>query len=111
MGRHYTVPVGADVEGVVRKFYVDGGGVPTAGLTVGFILRDASGIVVTAGDLVEVNGAVAPGWYKLPDPYSLDLGGVYTVEYSPPGGFDVDADTIFVTSPIGRMTTDYVRGG
>lgn len=111
MARHYTVPVGSDAEQVVRKFYVDGAGTPIPGLTVTFSFRDSSGTALTTGTLAEVNGAIAPGWYKLPASTVLTAGGIYTLEYSPPAPFAVDADTIFVTSEMGRATTDFVRGG
>jgi len=111
MARHYTVPIGSDAEQVVRKYYVDGAGTPTPGLTVTFAFRDETGTALVTGTLDEVNGAIAPGWYKLPASQPLDIGGIYTLEYTPPGGFAVDADTIFVTSEVGRATTEFVKGG
>lgn len=111
MARHYTVPNGADAALFVRKFYLDGAGVPTPGLTVGFIFRDYTGTALTAGTLAEVNAAVAPGWYTLPASQVLNVGGIYTLEYAPPVGFAPDADTIFVTSEVGRMMHEYVKGG
>ena len=111
MARHYTVPIGSDAEQVVRKYYVDGAGIPTPGLSVPFSFRDETGTALLTGTLAEVNGAIAPGWYKLPAAQALDIGGIYTLEYTPPPGFTVDADTIFVTSEDGRATTEFVKGG
>ena len=108
---HYTLPIGTDAEIAIRKFYLSGAGVPTPGLVVSYILRDVAGTTLKSGLLVEVNGALAPGWYKLPVSQTLDAGGAYTVEYVPPGGFAPDADTIFVTTDAGRTTTEFVRGG
>jgi len=106
---HYTVPIGADLQQVVRKFYLDGAGVPTPGLTVPYIVRDSAGNEIQSGDLCDL--AIAPGWYQLMAPLEVTLGGIYTVQYAPPVGFDPDADTIFVTSELGRATTQFVKGG
>lgn len=108
---HYTLPIGTDAEIAVRKFYLDGAGVPTPGLVVPFVLRDVAGNSILSGSLAEVNAALAPGWYKLSASYTLSAGGAYTVEYAPPAGFAPDADTIFVTTDAGRTTTEFVRGG
>ena len=111
MARHYTVPIGTDAEQTVRKFYLDGADVPTAGLTVAFILRDCTGTVVAMGDLVDLNALVAPGWYKLPSQVFLDRAGIWTVEYAPPVGFAADADTLFVSTPVGTAQAYFVKGG
>lgn len=108
---HYTLPIGTDAEIAVRKFYLDGAGVPTAGLVVAYVFRDVAGNTLQSGSLAEVNAALAPGWYKLPSAQALNAGGAYTVEYAPPVGFAPDADTIFVTTDAGRTTTEFVRGG
>lgn len=107
---HYTVPVGTDLQQVVRKYYLNAG-VPAPGLTVGYVVRDASGTALAQGNLAEVNSAVAPGWYYLPASQVIDMGGPYTIEYTPPVGFSADGDTIFISSPIGQAKSDFVRGG
>jgi len=108
---HYTFPIGTDAQIGVRKFYLDGAGVPTPSLVVPFVLRDVAGNAILSGSLAEVNSALAPGWYKLSASWILSAGGAYTVEYAPPVGFAPDADTIFVTTDTGRTTTEFVRGG
>jgi len=109
VSRHYTVPIGADAERVVRKFYLDGAGVPTPGLAVPVIVRDEGGNEILNSALVDL--AIAPGWYKLPTSVVLAVPGIYTVEYAPPAGFAPDADTVFVPADAGRATTEFVKGG
>jgi len=106
---HYTTPVGIDAETTVRKFYLDGAGVPTAGLVVPFIFRDVGGNEILAGSLVDL--AIAPGWYKLPVATVLLTPGIYTIEYAPPAGFAPDADTLLVVAEPGRAATEFVKGG
>lgn len=108
MSRTYQVNQNADVADFVRVLVRDGSDVPTAGLTVGFILRDGTGAVVSSGTSAEVAAVAAPGWYR-PTTLVLPASGTYTIEFAIPATYTADSDAAIIEVPDNNPIRENVR--
>ena len=91
MATTYKFDHSEDIASVVRLLVRDGSGTPTAGLSVSYIVRDATGASIASGVLTDLPGA--PGWY-FPTSFVLSITGTYTIEYSIPATFAGESDAI-----------------
>ena len=92
MATVYEIDHNTDIAGVVRILVRDATGVPTAGLSVAYTIRDSIGASLAAGTLTDLAGA--PGWYV---PGSLVLpSGVFTIEFTIPATFTGESDATVI---------------
>ena len=108
MSRVYQINQSADVSEFVRVLVRNSSGVPTAGLTIPFNIRDDAGASLSSGTSVEIDDINAPGWYTT-TPLVLPNSGIFTIEFAIPATYAADSDTAVIQVPDTNRLREIVR--